>query len=162
MKKCCVILLMALLLTGCGSAETFETVADDYVQGVMAEERGVLLTIPEEAAAQRIQGDIGTLYLCDGFEVTVQVMNAGNINGTFQSVTGFGMDDLTVIETAAADAARYECVWAAAGEGGDMVGRAVVLDDGAYHYCVTVLADAEEILALQDIIQTIFDSFSLA
>lgn len=162
MKKCCVIMLIALLLTGCGSAETFETVADDYVQSVMAEQRGVLLTIPEEEAPQIMHSDTGTLYLCDGFEVSVQVMNAGNLNGTFQNVTGFGVDDLTVIETAAADAARYECVWAAAGEGGDVVGRAVVLDDGAYHYCVTILADANEILTLQDTIQSIFDSFSLA
>lgn len=162
MKKCCLILIAVLMLSGCGAQETLETVADEYVQSVAAEQRGILLTIPEEAGAQMLQSETGTLYLCDGYEVTVQIMCAGNLSGTFQSITGFGVDDLTVLETAAADAARYECVWAAAGESGDMVGRAVVLDDGVYHYCVTVMADAGDAYALQETWQAVFDSFSLA
>lgn len=160
MKKCCLILMAALLLSGCAAAETFETLGDIDMSPVLREERSVLLTVPQEA--QILQGDTGTIYLCDGYEVTVEVLSGGDLNGTLQNLTGFGTDDLTVIETAAADVGRYECVWTAAGEGGDVVGRVVVLDDGAYHYCVTVQSGAEDALSLQETWQEIFDSFRLA
>lgn len=160
MKKCCLFLLCGVLLCGCGAQETFETVDDEYVQSVMQEQREVLLTVEDDAVV--LQGDTGCVYLCDGYEVTVEILSAGNLSGTFQTLTGFGTDDLTVIETVGSGVARYECVWAAAGEGGDMVGRAVILDDGIYHYCVTVLADADDAPALQKTTEEIFDSFGLA
>ena len=159
MKKCCLILVCALLLCGCSSADTFETVADDYAQSVMLEERTVILDVDEDAMV--LQGDTGTIYLCDGYEVTVEILSAGNLGGTFQSLTGFGVDDLTVIQTAASDAARYECVWSAVGEGGDVVGHAVVLDDGLHHYCVTAVAAAEDAAALQETWNELFRSFTL-
>ena len=124
--------------------------------------RQVLLEIPDEAAAQAIQSKDGTLYLCDGYEITLQIMAAGDLNRTMRSLTGFDSDALTMIETGMTEAARYECVWTAAGEGGDMVGRAVVLDDGAYHYCVTVMAGAEEAGSLRDTWQTLLNTFALA
>ena len=156
MKKMGFILALALLLCGCAAADTFETVGDEYIQSVMQQEKQVALTVEEGALI--LQGDTGTMYLCQGYEVTVEVLSAGNLNSTFQSLTGFGVDDLTVVETAAADAARYECVWTAAGEEGDVVGRAVILDDGCYHYCVTVTADADEAASLQETWKAIFDS----
>lgn len=159
MKKCCLILFCALLLCGCHSAQTFETVADDDAQPVMQEARSIILTVDEDATV--LQGDTGTIYLCDGYEVTVEILSAGNLSGTFESLTGFGVDDLTVIQTAASEAARYECVWSAAGEGGDVVGHAVVLDDGLHHYCVTAVAPSEDAAALQETWNELFRSFSL-
>lgn len=162
MKKFVWIILLAISLCGCAAAPTFETLGDDHVQSAMQEERGVLLSLPEKAQARMIQGEAGTIYLCDGFEVTTQVMAAGDLNETFVTLTGFESDGLTVMATSAMDCTRYTCVWTAAGETGDTVGRAVILDDGVYHYCLTVTADADDAAALQDIWQQIFDSFSLA
>lgn len=160
MKKCVLVLLAALLLCGCGAAETFETMGDDYVQQVVQQEKGVQLTVEPDALV--LQGDTGTIYICDGYELTVEVYSAGDINGTLQTITGFGAGELTVIETAALDLSRYECVWSAVGEGGDVVGRAVVLDDGAYHYCLTVTASADDALALQAVWQAIVSSFMVS
>lgn len=162
MKKICLIFVFALMLCGCSAAPTFETLGDDHALSVMQEERGVLLNIPEEAAAVAVRGEAGTIYLCDGFEVTAQVLSAGDINGTFRSLTGYESDGLTVMATSGTDWTRYECVWTAAGEGGDTVGRAVILDDGVYHYCLTVTADADEVSDLQEVWQQIIDSYSLA
>lgn len=159
MKKWIFILLMVPLLCGCSAGETFETVGDLYAEPVMQEQRDIFVAVPENAVA--IQGDTGTIYLCDGYEVTVEILSAGNVSGTFQTLTGFGIDDLTVMETAASDTARYECVWASAGEDGDLVGRAVILDDGIHHYCVTVLADADAAYALQQTVEAILDSVQL-
>ena len=162
MKIVCLILILAMLLCGCSAAPTFETMADDHVQSAMGEERGILLTLPEAAAAQAIRGDAGVIYLCDGFEVTTQILTAGDLSGTVQTLTGFAADGLTVMATAASEGTRYECVWTAAGEGGDVVGRAVILDDGLHHYCLTATADADEAADLQEMWMQIFDSFRLA
>ena len=78
-----------------------------------------------------------------------------------RELTGFDREDLTVIQTAITDASKYECVWTAAGEGGDMVGRAVILDDGNYHYCMTVMAMQEQAAELRDTWKTLIDSFTL-
>ena len=156
MKKLCILLLCFLLLTGCTAAETFETVADVYGEQNLSEPKQVLLSIPEDA--QVIAGDGGMLYLCDGYEITVETLQSGDINATLRQLTGFESDDLTVMETAQMGQNRYECVWTAAGEGGDMVGRVAVLDDGCYHYCVTVTGTAEN-ASLQETFQTLMAGF---
>lgn len=160
MGKICLFLVIGLLLGGCAAAPTFETLGDDHVQSVMQEERSVVLQLPQEA--QVVRGDAGTLYLCDGFELTSQVFPSGDMQQTLQSLTGFSGDALTVMRTDAGDYQRYECVWTAAGEGGDVVGRAVILDDGVYHYCLTMTADASEVSQVQPVWQQILDSYSLA
>ena len=55
----------------------------------------------------------------------------------------------------------YECVWTSAGEGGFQTARAKILDDGVWHYCLTVFAPAENVSSLQADWQSIFDSFGL-
>ena len=157
MKKLSVLLLLCLLFTGCAAAETFETVADVYGEQNIPEPRQVMISIPENA--QVVSGEQGMLYLCDGYEITVETLSGGDINETLRQLTGFGSSDLTVMETAQMGQNRYECVWTAAGEGGDMVGRAAVLDDGCYHYCVTVTGAADD-ASLQETFRTILASFS--
>lgn len=156
MKKLCILLLCILLLTGCAAEETFETVADVYGEQNLPEPKEVLLSVPKDA--QVIAGEEGVLYLCDGYEITVETLSSGDINETLRKLTGFESDDLTVMETAQMGQSRYECVWTAAGEGGDMVGRVAVLDDGCYHYCVTVTGAAEN-ASLQETFQTLMAGF---
>lgn len=147
MKKMYVILLIVILLSGCAPAETFETISDVDMSAVIGSAQTLQVRVEEDAYS--MQGETGTIYLCDGYTVTVEVLPGGNLNGTLQALTGFGLDELTVIETAAMGIVRYECVWSAAGECGDVVGRIVIMDDGRYHYCVSVNADAEDAGALQ-------------
>lgn len=143
MKKCWIGVLFALLLTGC-SAETFETVDDEIIQPVMATAEELSLTLPESAAAQAIQGeDGGKLYFCEDYVLTVQTLSGGDMERTAKSLCGFGTEELSVLETTAGENRRRDWVWTAAGEGGDQLGRAMVIDDGHYHYCVTVMAEAE-------------------
>ena len=60
MKKL-VILLVMLLLCGCGAEETFETVADEMVMQVVAQPREILLTLPEETLLPAMESDGRTL-----------------------------------------------------------------------------------------------------
>lgn len=141
MKKLCFLLVFVLLLAGCQAAPTFETMDDVYAPQVQSAPKQVALALPEDV--QTVAGGDGKLYLCDGYEVTVQTLSSGDINSTLRQLTGFASDGLTTVQTAASGVTRYACVWTAAGENGDTVGRAVVLDDGQYHYCVTVMGSAD-------------------
>lgn len=143
MKKCWIILALTLFLSGCSAQETFETVSDVLDVPAMAQMQQIELALPKEAATASMENpDAGKIYLCDGYTLTVQTMDAGDLNRTLQQLTGYVREQLTVMETQQGGITRYESVWTAAGEGGDQIGRAVILDDGSYHYAVTVMAEA--------------------
>lgn len=162
MKKCWIVLLLVVLLTGCDARQTFETMLDDCNLPVMAQVQQVQLSLPENAAVPSMEnGEGGKIYLCDGYTVTLQTMDAGDLDGTLRQITGFGREQLTVMQTTTDDIDRYQCVWSAAGEGGDHVGRAVILDDGSYHYAVTVMADFASAGELASVWQGILDSAQL-
>lgn len=154
--------LAALLLTGCGAQETFETMADVQVQSVSASARQVLLSLPEEAAVCVFEdAQTGSLYLCDGYSISLQTLQGGDLDKTLRAVTGYSREQLTLMQTRQGDVKRYECVWSAAGEGEDQVGRAVILDDGSYHYVLTTMAGQTHAGELTETWQEIFSSFGL-
>lgn len=162
MKKCLVFLvIMGLLLAGCGSEETFETVADAQAEQVLVRQRQIYVELPEDAASPVVESDSGRLYLCGDYEICIQTLNGGDRSATVRSLSGYEPDAVTVVEREREDAACWEFVWASAGESGDLVGRAMVLDDGMYHYCLTVLADADTTLQNQAVWDRMFDSFRL-
>ena len=162
MKIIVLIMLMALLVTGCGTKETMETVSDDFVQPVMAEVRQVMISLPEDAAAPALESEGGAVYVCEDYEVYQQVLNAGDLGATVREVSGFDMENLTVVKTSQKDCKRYDFVWAAASDRGDRVGKGCILDDGSYHYVLTVLGDAETAGDYEAVWREILDSFSLS
>ena len=160
MKKLFYVLVCCLVLAGCSVKEAFEVMGDDYTPELPSQQQMVCM-LPQEAAAQTVQNEYGQLYFCDGYEITMQTLPAGDLDKTLRELTGFGRNDLTVLQTGTAAPVRYECVWTAAGEGGDMVGRAAVLDDGNYHYCMTVMASQSDAAKLRETWKALFDSFTL-
>ena len=65
------------------------------------------------------------------------------------------------METTWEDVKRYDFVWAAAGEHGQQVCRACILDDGAYHYVMSASADEADAGALQSVWRELFNSYRL-
>lgn len=163
MKRLRIILALSLLLTGCGAQQTFETVDDVQAAPVMAQMQKISFVLPDEAAVPAIEnGDGEKLYLCDGYTIAVQTMEAGDLGRTLRQLTGFDRDQLTLMQTEQTGIKRYDCVWSAAGEGGDQVCRAAVLDDGSYHYAVTVMAEFSTAGDLTETWRTILNSVSLS
>ena len=163
MKKCLTVVMLALLLAGCSEPKTFETMSDVYYEPETPVAAQISLTLPEDAAVSVMKNPLtGSIYLCDGYSVTVQTVSAGDLDATLRDTTGFPRENLLVMEREDGANRRYECVWAAAGEGEDQVGRAVVLDDGNYHYVLTVMAGADRAGDLAETWQQIIDSFSTA
>lgn len=161
-KRLWILLLCVFLLTGCGAKETFETVDDLYLTPASASMKQVSLALPKEAAISVMDnGEGGRLYLCDGYVLTVQTMESGDLEKTLLETTGFSKNDLTLMETDHYGTTRYDCVWTSAGETGDQVCRAAILDDGTCHYVVTVMAPAENAGGLRQTWQNLLDSISL-
>ena len=142
MKRIAILVLTLVLLSGC-SVQTFETVDDLQDVQAVAQPATLLLDLPEEAAAMTMQGSSATLYFCGDYDIMVETLPSGNLNQTLQTLTGFEKDDLKLMETVRCGVTCYEGAWSSAGEAGDHVGRVLVLDDNNYHYCITVMAMAD-------------------
>lgn len=161
MKRWIWMVVCLLLLTGCAAEETFETVADELALPVMAQPREIEVALPGEAALPAMENDSCRLYLGSDYEILLQTLSGGDMARTIRQVSGFEAEELTVLETSHNDFRRVEFVWVSAGEQGDEIGRCVVLDDGDYHYCLSVLRNAEETENSQTNWNQVFDSFTL-
>ena len=161
MKKCLLFVLLALVMTGCAEEETMETVADEQVLPVMAQPGEILVELPGEAAMPAMESDTGRMYLAKDYEIYIQTMEAGDLEKTIRTLSGYEKEDLTVMATSTDGIHRYEFVWTCMGEAGERIGRAVVLDDGNYHYTMTVLRDADTTETSQIVWKDVFSSFNL-
>lgn len=161
MRKCVYFLLSLFLLAGCAQQETFETISDEIPSAEPVSARQVNLTLPEEAAVPASESESGKLYLCDGYEILLQTLPAGNLDATLRNVTGYGQQELELIRTETDGIRRYDLVWSCLGENGEQVGRAAIYDDGNYHYVLSVLAQADRAKEYQDVFSQLFSSYSL-
>lgn len=163
MKKIATALLLALLLSGCGAKETLETVADDIpLQPVLAQPAQISVRLPDNAVSPVLESDTQQLYFCEDYEIAIETRSSGDLSGTVTAMTGFDPEKLTLMHTSPDGVDRYEFVWASTGEAGDRLGRGVVLDDGSYHYCMSVLRDAENPKKSQVVWSDVFSSFALS
>lgn len=161
MKILTMFLALGLLLAGCGARETVETVSDELWEPVLAEPRQIQVELPDNAVAPVLESDGQQLYFSEEYQIAVETLSGGDLSATVKALSGCDRDRLTLITTQQDTATRYDFVWAAAGESGDMLGRAAILDDGNYHYCLSVLRPAAGEQS-QIIWQNVFDSFALA
>lgn len=158
MKKLVGLLLIMVMLTGC-SRDVLETLSDVYAQAEQLPVRTLEVRLPEDAAVMTMSADSqDTLYLCDGYIVTTYIEPGGNLDRTLKTVTGYDSSRLTLMETTRDGLDCYQCAWSAAGEGEMQVGNAVILDDGTFHYAVSVMADADQAAKLDATWQHILDS----
>lgn len=153
------VLLTLTLLTGCAAEETFETVADVWAEQTLPPPASISVALPGETALPVMESDSGRVYLCNDYEVYLQTVEAGNLDGTVRNMSGYPLDQLTVLTTSQDGMDRHEFVWACAGETGDWLGRGVVLDDGNYHYTMTVLRSAQSVENSQVVWDGVFSSF---
>ena len=161
MKKFIVIVCAAVcILTGC-KAQPYETVTDVWSPEPLPAAKEIILDLPNEIATPTMEQGEETLYLCNRYTLTTHITEGGDIQDTILQTTGFTMEQLSPMATQASDYKRYDCVWVAAGENGDQICRATILDDGYYHYILTASTESSGAGKLQETWQGIFDSFTL-
>ena len=156
------LLMTVLMLTGCGAAETYETVHDEPVVAAVSEPREMQYWLAQDPVLPAMESEEGTLYLCGDYDVMVQTMPSGDLSGSVYRVSGFTPEELTLIQTETGDIDKYEFVWTSATEAGHQIGRATLLDDGDYHYVLSATIDAELMEEYQEVWNGIFESFELA
>lgn len=159
MKKWICVVLICLFLTGCGESPVWETVSDALENAQKPTPCMILLDLPEDAVAEVLASDGNSLYLCDGFTVSTEVVEGGDLDATLRQVTGFSREELRMVESEKGK--RYDCVWTAAGENGNVVCRTAVLCDNNYHYAVTAEASEEVSGSLTQVWEELFSSISL-
>ena len=162
MRKMIVVLISVLILAGCGSTQTLETIADEPVLAASTQQREVKVELPDDAAVMTMSCDNKTIYLCGGYEICFEVLDAVDLDRTIKQVTGFHEEYLTVLKTGYEGFSKHEMVWSSAGETGDYLGRAVVLDDGDHHYVLSALAPADMVQNLEGQWEEMFASFQFA
>lgn len=154
------LLVAALVLSGC-SAPTFETVGNViHVSATQAPMREVTVNLPQDAAVLTASG-VDSIYTCNDYTMSLQVFPAGDLAATVTSLCGYSPQQLTMLESICGDHTRRDWVWTAAGENGDVLCRAAVLDDGNYHYSLCVMADAKIAGSLTEDWNALFASFCL-
>ena len=158
MKKLVWLFLLTVLLCGCGAEETLETVSDEWIVPAMAQPREISVRLPDHAVAPVLEQDGRQLYMGQDYEIMLETLSSGDLAATIQVLSGYEKEQLTVLETRQGEADRYDFVWTTAGEQGERLGRAVILDDGEYHYCMSVLRDAGD---THIVWRDVFGSFSL-
>lgn len=162
MRKLIWIAVLGILLAGCAGEPVLETITDTLDVPAMARPREISVKLPGEASLPAVESDVGRIYTCADYDLAIQTMPSGNLNATVESLSGYTMEDLTILEREQDGVKRYDFVWASAGENGDQLGRAVILDDGTYHYTMTVLRDEDTTESLQVVWSEVFGSFSLS
>lgn len=162
LKKLWGVILLCMLLSGCGAEETFETVSDPAVVPVAAVPAQVVLQLPRDAAAPVLETGGRKIYECEDFEILLENRPSGDLRETVRCLTGFDAETLTVMKTRQGSWDRYEFVWTCLGEQGQRLGKAAVLDDGSCHYCLSVLWDASAGEENREERQQVLSSFALA
>lgn len=161
MKKLCVTAVLLLMLSGCGTPVSYETISDLYSEPQVLPAQQTSLLLAEEAVNIQQQTDGDRIYVCDDYCVAVQTFFSGDLDATIRSITGYSKDKLMVMERQSDEMTSYECVWVSAGEGGNQVGRLLLVDDGNYHYSLSVMAPEDKAGELTPTWQLLFDSFTI-
>lgn len=141
MKRIWIILLLCAMLSGCAAAPVYETLGGDIHQAAVTVKEAVV-SVPKGAKEMTMAN--GTYWICDSFDLQLQILAAGDLAATVAALSGLDADNITVMTSVAGEMTRYEWVWTAMSEAGQMLCRGLVLDDGAYHYCLTAIGPAEQ------------------
>ncbi len=163
MRKLWMILILVLILSGCKQTDTFETVMDQTATPIPTEKMVIMVDMPDNASLETMESNEDySVYICNDYTLTTYTVDSGDLQKTILDATGFLPEQLDVIQTKQGDDNRYVCVWTAAGESGEQVGRCAIIDDGCYHYVLTAMADAEDAGALaQNEWLSVFRSFRI-
>ncbi|MBO5891731.1 MAG: hypothetical protein J6Q30_03345 [Oscillospiraceae bacterium] len=156
-----VILLLSVVLCGCSNVKTFEVISDNIVDFPSPTPAKVHLRLPDDATLSVMNGSDGQSYEGDHYQIIVQTYPSGDLSQTLQLITGYSKNQLNVMEVTEDNLNKYLCAWSAVSEEGELVGRCAVLDDGRYHYCLSVLVDAQMSGEIREDIDAIFADYSL-
>lgn len=160
MRKLAIVLL-ALMLSGCTDA--YETVMDDHFVPERVEAGTVSFLLPEQASVYTMEDDAeAKLWLLEDYQISTYVHPSGDIESTIRTLTGYERNVIAPICLEMGNVTRYECTWTTADGEGQQMNRAMILDDGNYHYALCLQGSAEASADYADEWNQIMASVSIA
>lgn len=163
MRMLAVLFAVVLLLSGCTVRQGYETMSDSFSEPEKSMAGEVSLLLPVGAEVVTAEHELnGKLWLCEEYWVCLRTSDAGDIEKTVLEMTGYNTEQLPVICVDSDGQKRYEFVWCSVGETGEQMNRGVIIDDGAYHYALTLHAEAESAGDLIDQWQNITATFAVS
>lgn len=140
MKNLCIVVFLALILTGCSGA-AWETVDDvlpvETVPVWQKEAYEILLGIPE-GVSLLAENETGAFFATDHGELEIETATflASGVEQAIRHVSGFSNDQLTILKTQRFGLPEYQFAWVAQTEQGARLYRADLVMDGTCCYAV--------------------------
>jgi len=156
-----VTLMLVAVLCGC-NGELYEVVGDVSTIEPDITPQKVRFEVPKDENITVMNTDKGVLYLGENYDISLQICPSGNLDQTMRAVTGYSRKQLAITELSEKNVDRYVCAWSAVSDEGELVGRCTILDDGRFHYCLTVLVKADMAGELRNTVDAVFADYSLA
>lgn len=156
-----IVLLFGVFLCGCAGTESFEVIGDNIDELPIAAPAKVQLTLPKDSTLSVMSGSDWQCYEEEHYQIIVQTYPSGDLSQTLQRVTGYQKENLSVMEISGGNIDKFLCAWSAVSEEGELVGRCAVLDDGVYHYCLSILVDADVSGEIRETLDAVFATYSL-
>jgi len=166
-KKVSVLLLLVLIATlwGCRSDTVWETVDDGVLYASAPIEEPYIITygIPNDASMDPLSVRNRSLYVGkDGeYEILSDVITAANLDEALRQVSGFGEDELDVLETTRFGLPEYRFAWASSSDEGELVSQASLVEDGGYYYALVFTVRQGLGSKYDDCAEAVFASFGL-
>lgn len=163
LKKGIIWIMTALLLTGCAAEPVYETIGNvwDNPEPV-ASAASMEFSLPDGAEMEVLSEESGSKsYRVGNWELWTEVYPGGDVSATLEQVTGMDADALTVIQRQVGNMDCHETTWTTTDEEGVNVARAAVIDDGNYHYCISLMVPEEDAQEVGNFFEEILYSVNL-
>lgn len=166
MKKGIIWIMAALLLSGCaGDTEpVYETIGNVWEnEEPVSAPASIEFAVPDGAEMEAVSTDSEVkIYRIGDWELWTQALDGGDLRATFEQLTGMDWDALTVVNHPVGEKNVYETAWTAMDEEDTYIIRAAVIEEGDYHYCLSLMALEDNSRTVGQFFTEILENVNLA
>ena len=167
MKKywCLVVVCLVVLLCSCSAQVQWETVDDEAIAVSSVEEEPYVITfgVPEDVNLDPISNGNSSLYVQkDGeYEIFSDTFTASSLDEALRTVSGFGAEELDVVETQRFGLPEYRFAWASSSDEGEYLSQASLVEDGSQYYTLIFSVREDAGREYDGCAEAVFSSFGL-
>ncbi len=144
MRKIGVFLLLlslGALLCACRAEPDWETVDDPAVpvMGTAAAAPYIITySVPDDTTMEPLSAKNRGLYVSENgdYEILSDVVTAATLDDALRQISGFGEDELEIVETTRFGLPEYRFAWSSVSDEGEYVSEASLIEDGEYYYAL--------------------------
>ena len=165
MKKWGLVLMMIVLLSGCGvkSEAALETVTDGLEMEPPAP-YCIVFSVPE-GMTQETFGDDGRCAVYEAengdYTITTEILDATTVEGAAEQISGIPAERLDILTLAGNPMKEHHFAWSSTGEERETVSRCALMESADYYYVLTMTERTGLGGSLDETADAVFSSFCL-